>query len=866
MSDMSFQQQLMARVQDRDIGAVAREQHEGRPNAELAPWLFPVRANLIANKDGGVLACQEFEGVDTDGASKEMLKGLAASVNKLMVYQQEEPLMYWWTVHRRRTSHYPDSTFPDPISQRIDNARRAAFFADKNFINRHFLSTVLQAHAGVARLKERVAYALKRGDSVSSAVVNAAKTVFDDQCVFPYTPPELLEACERVEQIVADMVSSLPDLHFRRLSDADLGAFLHGTISPQSADQEKLDLPGLADENSEEPDPLDCPPLLDEAIPEGTMMPGRDFLHFSSFKKKFAVAVTIAEFPERLELGALDRLYSIPGELTITYALRSVPRSEAETHAERMRNFHSNRRYSWKATAKAVVDRGNSEGAPVNPGHQRLAQEATKALGDFTQGKKGGLWFYFSVICYGDTLEEADETAERVQAVLRTAHLKPECEESHLVSAFATSIPGMWKECARWKFFNTKAFAMIAPVHTVTRGDPHCAYLTEQTKIPCPAVAVLPTDYATPLYYNLFMGDLGHGFLAGPTRAGKSVLANLIAAQFRRYPNAQIIVFDRDYSSRIPILLQDGAYLDFAGDSSSLRFNPIARLAPENFEWTMNWIELLAQQRDYSLDSDDSKDLEAALRGVMKLDDPQLKTLGAVFAAIGRPRLRSALEPWVGGRVQAKYFDNPIDGFGLAKGIVGVEIGKLLTNEQVAIPTMEYCFDCIDTMLRAQREQGIVRPTFVYLAEVWHLLKRPLYREKLNDWLKTLAKRCAVVWMDTQSVEDLAKAEIFASLRDNIPNRIYLPNRNALSESLSHIYRREFELTQSQVERIATGTQKRDYLIQQGVVSRMVQLRFDPDTLACLRSDMAAQIIFDKHYASGATDWKERYIKEMQSL
>lgn len=876
MGDMSFQDQLRDRVaRAQDLGSIAREQNEGRPLAELAPWLFPVRDNLVVNKDAGVMACHEFDGVDTDGASKLTLKALAKAINTTLVFQQEEPIMAWWTVRRSRTTLYPESQFPDPISQRIDDSRRAAFFAGQNYVNRHFLSTVLQAHSGVARLKERLAFALKRGTSVSSAAVNAAKTIFDDQRVFPYTPPELYETCERVERIVDDITSSLPDIHFRRLAASDLGGFLHSMISPQAAYQEKVALPGVADraddeadvDEEDEPDLLDCAPMLDEALSEGTIWPGRDFLLFSGFKQKFAVAVTIKEFSERVDLGALDRLYSIPGELTVNFALRFVPRSAAEAHAERMRNFHESKKYSWKAVAKAVADRGNTAGAPTNPGRERMAKTASAALGDFTQGKKSGLWFYFSVLCYGDTIEEADDTAARVEAVIRGAHLAAEREEMHLVSSFATSVPGMWKECARWRFFNSKAFAMIAPVHTITRGNPECPYLSEQLQQKVPAVAVLPTDYATPYYYDIYMGDLGHGFIVGPSRAGKTTVANFFAALFRRYPGAQLIFFDKDYSSRISILLQDGSYLDFAGDDNKTsRFNPIARLAPENFEWTMQWIGILLAQHGYSMDAEDTKDLEAALRSTMTLTDPKHKRLSTIYATLGRAALRTALEPWIGGHPLARYFDNEVDGFDLTSGLVGVEVGKLLTHEHVAIPMMEYCFERTDSMLREQRARGIVRPTFIYLPEVWNLVKIPRFTEKLNDWLKTLGKRAAVVWMDTQSIEDLINSEIFAALRDNIPNRIFLPNRNALSESLSKLYRREFELSQNQVERIASGVRKRDYLIQQGQVTRMVQLRFDPETLACLRSDMAAQILFDKHYDAGAPDWKESYIREVQAL
>lgn len=862
---------LEARMGARDLGSITREQHEGRPLAELAPWLFPVKDNLIVNKDAGVMACHEFDGVDADSTSHLALRGLARNLNKFLVHQQEEPLMFWWTVKRTRTEEYPVSEFPDPVSRRVDEALKRSFLAGKNYVNRHYLSTVLQASSGLMRFQERVSYAIQRGQSATKAISDAIKTLFDDQRIFPYTAAELQEACDRAERILMDLTGNLTDLKFRRLAGAELGGFLHGMVSPQASHQEKVALSALlvpSEDLEEEPDPLDCPAMLDESLPEGSVVPGRDFLHFSGFKQKFAIVVTVKDYPDSLELGALDRLYSIPGEMTITYAVRLVPKAQAEGHASKMRDYHEGGKFSWKAVAKAVVNKGDYSGAPANKGKETMAKNASAALGEFTLRRKSGLYAYMNIICYGDTLAEADETAEKVEAVLRGAHIVPEKEHMHLVSAFATSIPGMWKECARWRFLNSKAFSMVAPVHTISKGQTENAYFTEQTKRHSPALAVLPTDFGTPFYLSTHLGDLGHGFLAGPSRAGKSILGNLIAMLFRRYPGAQVIILDKDYSSRIPVLLQGGTYLDFDDTAGGKRFNPISWISEENLSQTLRWMELLFLQRGYEVGADDSKDLEASLRATMTLENPSLRRLSTVFSQLSRENLRRQLAAWVGDRVDAKYFDNEEDGFdlGAGGGLIGMEIGKLLQNDRLAIPAMEYCFNRIDAMLRAQRNQGIVRPTFVYVAEVWHLVRHEYYRNILNDWLKTLAKRCACVWMDTQSVEDFISSGIFASMRDNIPNRIFLPNRNAESESLRHVYRREFELTDSQVARIANGVQKRDYMIQQGPMFRTVQARLEPDVVACLRSDMAAQIVFDKHFGSGNPNWQETYIEEVKAL
>ena len=42
--------------------------------------------------------------------------------------------------------------------------------------------------------------------------------------------------------------------------------------------------------------------------------------------------------------------------------------------------------------------------------------------------------------------------------------------------------------------------------------------------------------------------------VVGPTGAGKSVLLALLALQFRRYPGAQVYIFDKGLSARAAVL------------------------------------------------------------------------------------------------------------------------------------------------------------------------------------------------------------------------------------------------------------------------------------------------------------------------
>jgi hypothetical protein len=146
-----------------------------------------------------------------------------------------------------------------------------------------------------------------------------------------------------------------------------------------------------------------------------------------------------------------------------------------------------------------------------------------------------------------------------------------------------------------------------------------------------------------------------------------------------------------------------------------------------------------------------------------------------------------------------------------------VSNGSILENEALAAPYMYYLFYRIQSQLRAQKEQnGTVSPTFIYVPEMWYFIRNEMFQGKFFEFLVTLRKLLGVVWLDTQSPDQLVASKIYSALRDNIATTVFTPNRKALTSSLGTLYRDEFLLSQEELQAIADGTRKRDYFIKQG--------------------------------------------------
>ncbi|SHK82530.1 type IV secretion system protein VirB4 [Paraburkholderia terricola] len=164
--------------------------------------------------------------------------------------------------------------------------------------------------------------------------------------------------------------------------------------------------------------------------------------------------------------------------------------------------------------------------------------------------------------------------------------------------------------------------------------------------------------------------------------------------------------------------------------------------------------------------------------------------------------------------------------------------------------------------LEQRRANGVIGPTLVMLPEIWNLLDDESFARQIGNWIVTMRKKLGCVWMDAQSPEQVSSSAIWPQIRDNVLVRVFVPVEN-FTPSAKTAYQRDFGLSDGQIRTIQKLVAKRDYFIaEQGDASRRISVPLDPRTIAILRSEMSAQIMFDRHLHSGLPDWKERYIEE----
>lgn len=816
-----------------------------RPVSEAAPWMFPMgeREDTVVTKDSSLLAAFSIRGLDSDSASDEDVNSVADLLDRAYQVFAGLPITIWWRVDRRRTFEYPGGEFSDPVSAAVNALWRDEFMSGENYVNTHHLAIALHPTKGEDRFWERIQYYVSEGDNPLKAAAKAAKSMFSDNMAFQYASAELTRTHERFEGLVGSFLEALPLLTIRRLGGAELHGYLKSTISANEHTPTKV---GEA--------------FMDSYLPDSEIEVGADLLKIAGDKSFYVGAIGIKTPPEETMPGMLDALLSLPGELTVSQVFRFAPKEKVLKHIKSVHQYNDLLRYTLRGYFSAAIKGGDFSNVRENPARARAADDANEAMGEASVNREFYGWHHLAVLARAETVEKTEALLRDVSSALRYVNLVPVREKQHLFSTFSGAIPGQWKEVERWVFNEIRSLSDLTPFLTVREGEKANRYLTQQTGRPCAALTVLPTDFLTPFYFNFHSGDLGHTLVVGPSRTGKSVLLNFLISQFRKY-NSQVFIFDKDFSCRIPTLLQGGEHINLAVDGGNVSLNPMAVLSePDGVEWGSGWIEILISSRGYRMTAEDNKLLMEAVQGVAANDEEGMWRLLSVYTLLP-PNLQAELEPWVGDRPLARYFDNEKDSFSVSD-FSCAEMGDILSNPIVSTAFMEYAFYRIRKELGKNRQRTPV-PTLIYLEECWFLLDNPAFADKIRDWLKTLAKLNAIVVMATQSLEDLANSSVFAAIRDNVPTRIFLPNPNATTESLRNLYARQFDLNEVQIAKIARAIPKRQYFVVQPGVARMVNVAFPADILAVMRSDSVAQFVFSRVYNEEDESWKQAYLEEV---
>ena len=766
--------------------------------ADLVNWAFLVDDGVVLQKDGSLLAGWRYHGPDLAAATPEELDAVSRHVNDALL-----PFTDDWMFHvdaiRRPAVAYTPSRFPDPIAQVIDDERRAAYAAQasRQFETAYFL---VATHRPPPDVFSRAAAFFVQG--AEGARVEWGR---------------VLEAFAAQLRVLEQRLAGR--LQLARLDADALLTHLHECLT------------GLAHPVRTPP----CGSYLNVVLADHEVVGG-----FAPRVGRMAIrAVAVQGYPHASHAGQGDVLNALPFAFRWSHRVLPLGTAEAAKQIRRHQLQWFKKRKGAAAWVQEMVG-GKRDAAPraddelwLDQDARNLAQDAADAAAENASGAVRFCCFTQVAIVMDPDPARADIVAGEILKVLNDAGFPGRIETVNALEAYLGSLPGHGYPNLRRPLLSTRNIADLLPVTSVWPGlatNPSPFFPPQS-----PPLVWAATNGSTPFRVHLHDSDVGHTLVLGKTGSGKSVLLALLAAQFRRYPGAQVFAFDVGYSLWALAHAAGARHYDLAaGRVDALAFQPLARIDdPGERAWAADWVETLVGLQGVTVTPPLRGRIDRALALVAR-NEPPHRTLIELTVQLQDETLAVAFRPYTVAGNYGQLLDASADD--LADGRFQVfEMKHLLgLDDRIALPVLLYLFRRIE-----QRLDG--SPTLLLIDEAWMALMHSLFGARLNQWLLQLRKQNAAVVLATQSPAQLAQLAHRHTIVDSCVTKIYLPNPDAGTPAQAPLYH-DLGLNAREVAIIARATPKRHYYLKSPRGSRLFELGLGPVALSFLAADPGASM------------------------
>lgn len=755
------------------------KRHHPRGLADLLLPYALVDDGILLQQDGSLLAGWSYRGPDTMSAAPAEMDALSARLNHILRFGSG------WMVQcdaiRSRAPGYPEpGAFPDPVTRAIDDERRQQFMDEgAHFESDYFLTlTYLPPH----EMEERAKGWLFEGNSASNHKKTAAQHLDRFRLkldAFENVFGQLFQT-ERLRRTT--IVDDYGEKHVHDRLLRYLRRCISGVDHPFA-------LPEI-------------PCYLNEVLACEDFYGGLE----PRIGRKHICVVAVDGFPRMSSPGMLRELDQLPIEYR--WNTRAILIDPEE--ARRMLDRH---RRKWRSKIRGWKDQiFRTNGGAIDVHAEEMSVDAEQAMGVAAAGDVQFCQYSANIICLDKDPDRLYESTRLVMKTVQNLGFSCRIEDVNAVEAWRGSLPGDGYSNVRRVLLHTLNLADMIPITSVWAGlRENPSSLMPKSS---PPLLYAVTGGATPFRFNLHVSDLGHTLVVGPSGAGKSTALGLIAAQWFRYPGAQVFAFDRGYSIWMLTEAVGGEFYDLAGPKSQLSFCPLRDIDDEaDVAWAVGWIEVLCDLNGLRFAP---KHRNAVAEAVKQLRLSPTRTLTELSANVQDIEIREALQHFTVMGPLGTLLDADYDSLGDGRMLAFETENLLQLDDKAVIPVLLYLFRRIE-----QRLDG--SPSLILLDEAWSYLRHDLFRDRLKNWMKTMRRKNAVVVLATQQISDVANSQIADVVLENCPTKILLPNAEAKNPGSRDFYSR-VGLNERELEILQVSIPKQHYYVVSNLGRRLVNL------------------------------------------
>lgn len=820
MTGLTFLGFLFVQVrQESRIHRLANYRDKGEGFVDLLNYAAVVDEGVIVGKNGAFMAAWLYRGVDSANQTEESCEMVSFRINQALAAMGSG-----WMIHvdavRRAAPSYSDperSYFPDPLSKAIDEERRRLFEQFGTLYEGEFVITLTWLPPMLA---ERRFVALMFDDEGAALNKKAQTHALIEQ---------FKQACRNFESRLSAAVT-LERLKSEHITSEE------GHVVTQDNFLRHLHCCATGLNH-----PINLPknPIYLDAL-----IGGQELVSGVTPKigRKFIQCVAIDGFPFESQPGILTALTQLPVEYRWSSRFIFMDNHEAVAHFTKYRK-------KWKQKIRGFFDQVfNTHSGVVDEDALSMVQDAQAAIAETNSGLVGQGYYTSVVVLMDEDRAQVEHAALFLEKTINALGFEARIETVNTLDAFMGSLPGHGVENIRRPLINTMNCADLLPTSSIWSGEnkapsplfPHGS----------PPLMYGATQGNSPFRMNLHVRDLGHGIMFGPTRTGKSTHLGLLALSWLRYKNARIYAFDKGFSMYPTCKGVGGSHYTIGSKASNLAFAPLQFLdTPEDRAWAMEWIDTILALNGLDATPNQRNEIGNA---VMNMHYSGSKTLSEFVMTIQDEHIREALKQFTIDGLMGHLLDAEDDGFGTSF-FMTFEIEQLMgLGERFALPVLLYLFRRIEQSLDG-------RPTLIILDEAWIMLAHKVFREKISNWLDSMAKKNCTVFMATQHLSHAVNSGILDIIVGSTACKIFLPNLYARDPEVAPIYAR-MGLNPRQIDIVATGLPKRDYYYVSEKGQRKYQLALGPLALSFvgatdLDSVNRIEALEAEHGASWVGEW-----------
>lgn len=486
-------------------------------------------------------------------------------------------------------------------------------------------------------------------------------------------------------------------------------------------------------------------------------------------------------------------------------------KSRSFIHSRR-RHFHNTKRsLASYATTSDQPQRGDD--VLIDESKEAQVRDLGEALKEIEL--KGNYFGQYSltVVVYDQDLNKVESACADFYKAFSIHDAQLYKEKYNLFNAYLATVPGNYAFNLRSMLILNTNHADYSLLFSLHSGHTRNSHLNQEY------LAVLETNHRTPYYLNLHCKDTAHSVILGRTGAGKSFLLNFLITNLQKY-EPYTFIFDLGGSFENLTRLFGGTYVKVGPHSSTFKINPFCLpKTKSNLDFLALFVKVLVDNHTGErLSLEDEQEIYQQIENLYTVD-PELRTLGVLANTLPRS-LTVKLQKWAAGGQFGFLFDNAEDTVSFSR-FQCFDFQGMEQYPQLLEPLLFYILHRANHVITNREITNIFKAFFI--DEAWTFFRNPRIKSYIVEALKTWRKQNAAMILSTQSLDELRKSDILDVIIETCATKIFLANPDMDRK----LYREQFHLNETEIERISTLVPKRQFLIKNHEMAKVLNLEVD---------------------------------------